>query len=344
MQDKSKIKDTISDEFSLIKKITANIPQINKNVIIGVGDDCAVIKESEDKYLLATCDAYAAGVHFLPQYTEPETIGQKAISVNVSDIAAMGGTPSYCLVSLIIPKSLPQTYVEKLYQGINNACLQYKIQIIGGNISQGDTLIINIFMLGHVAPEQLILRSGAKPGDKVLVTGNLGSGLGGLIALKNTKLRLPKNVRAGLIKKYTTPLPRLEEAKVLSKLQTTTSMIDISDGLTSDILHICSQSNVSVQIFADSLPVSEEIKLLAKQMKKNPYDVALASGDEYELLFTAASQNAEEIIQKIREKTGTDVTVIGEIVGKDKGNWIIYKDGIKKTLKPLGWNHFGNEV
>src|SRR5680860_224196 len=137
-------------EFELIDKLTRNLPGCNKDIIVGIGDDCAVLKNTADKYTLVTCDVQVEAVHFLPNIAKPESIGQKAIAVNVSDIAAMGGRPTFCLVSLIIPKNIKTDYIDSIYNGIKSSCVAHGIQIIGGNVSSGKQLAIDIFMMGEV--------------------------------------------------------------------------------------------------------------------------------------------------------------------------------------------------
>jgi len=299
-------------EFELIDKLTRNLPGYGKEVIEGIGDDCAVIKQNANKYLLATCDAQVAGVHFLLD-TDPGQIGQKAVAVNISDIAAMGGQPTLCLVSLIIPKSIDTEYIDSVYSGIRLMCERYGIQIIGGNISSGEQLVIDITMMGAVNPKKMLLRSGAKPGDKVLVTGSLGAAAAGVVS-----------------KKHILPTPRIKESNAIAKSKLATSMIDISDGLLSDISHICDQSNVGVTLNETQIPVSDSANLLQ----------ALSGGEDYELLFTAPSESVEMLIKMISRKTKTPVKVIGEVVPKKEGRWIIDKNGQKRPLISDGWDHF----
>lgn len=327
-------------EFELIKKLTKNLPKKSANVIKGVGDDCAVIKTSNKNFLLATCDCQVENVHFVKDIAKPEEIGQKAAAVNISDIAAMGGKPTCCLVSLIIPKEIDEQFIERLYQGIVGQCGKYKIQIIGGNISKGKELIIDIFMLGEAKENEIIYRSGAKPGDKILVTGVLGEATGGLIALKDKNIKLPAKEKNQLIKRQITPQPRLSESIIIARTKTATSMIDISDGLTSDLLHICDQSKVGIEIWEEKLPISSLVYNLSKKIKKDPLDLALYGGEDYELLFTCSKNAVDELIRIIKEKTGTKATVIGEILEKKKGRFIILKNGKKERLEAKGWDHF----
>lgn len=331
---------SIINEFSLIRKISQKIPTNSNDIIKGIGDDSAVIKIAKNKYLLATCDTQVEGVHFLPKIAKPEQVGQKAIAVNVSDIAAMGGKPTFCLVSLIIPQKTSVNYIDRLYNGIILGCKNYSVQIVGGNISRGKEIVIDIFMLGEVKPNQLLLRSKAKPGDKILVTGTLGEAGAGLELLLNPKLSVKKKVSTKLISRQLTPKARLLESGVIAKTRMATSMIDISDGLESDVSHLCEQSKVGIKLYEDLLPISDSVFSVAKLINKSSLELALEGGEDYELLFTTPPDFVAEVIKAVKQKTGTKVSIVGEILSRKEGRWLILKDGRKVPLKAGGWDHF----
>ena len=314
-------------EFALIDQLTHNLPKYRKEVIKGVGDDCAVLVQSTQKHLLITCDVQVEGVHFSTNIPKPEQIGKKAIAVNISDIAAMGGKPTFCLVSLIIPRKTNSEYVDSIYSGIRSSCKQYDIQIIGGNISTGKQLAIDIFMMGEVRKDELLLRSGAKPGDKVMVTGSLGGAAASLA-----------------LNKHFIPQSRLTEASIIAKSKLSTAMIDISDGLLSDIGHVCDQSNVGVVIHETQILVPGSVTRLEKQLHKKPLTFALTGGEDYELLFTAPSGAADKIIRMVQRKTGTPVSIIGEVLPKANGRWVQSKNGQKQPLISTGWDHLGKKI
>lgn len=314
-------------EFALIDQLTHNLPKYRKEVVKGVGDDCAVLAQSTKKYILMTCDIQVEDVHFSTNIAKPEQIGKKSIAVNISDIAAMGGKPTFCLVSLIIPKKINSDYVDSIYSGIRSSCKKYGVQIIGGNVSSGKQLAIDIFMIGEVRPDELLLRSGAKPGDKVMVTGPLGGAAASLA-----------------LGKHFIPQSRLAEAAVIAKSKLATAMIDISDGLLSDIGHVCDQSDVGIVIHETQIPVFSSVTKVEKQLHKRPLTFALTGGEDYELLFTAPSSVADKMIDLVQRKTGTPVTVIGEILPKANGRWIQSKNGQKQPLISVGWDHFGGKV
>ena len=335
-------------EFELIRKIMNKLPSTTSEVIMGAGDDTGVIKISKNSYLLATTDSQVEGVHFLTQFAAPTDIGRKSVAVNVSDIAAMGGIPTYCLVSLIlprtimvrgVPKTLQEDYADKLYDGIVEECKRYDIQIIGGNISTGQGLVVDIFMLGKTKPSRLLLRKGAKPGDKILVTGSLGGANAGLQLLLNKKLEVKAESRKALLSKQFTPIPRLKEAQIIAGKQCATSMIDISDGLGADLNHICESSKVGARIYEEKIPVNDEVREVAKELNKNELELAISGGEDYELMFTAPKNMTSDIVSAVKQGTGTEISVIGEILPEDEGEWLVLKNGKTIPLPVGGWDH-----
>lgn len=299
------MKQTESNLIETIRKMfNVKIP----HVIKGIGDDCAVVKKSNTMYSLYTCDSQVEGVHFTENQITPQQLGKRAVTVAISDIAAMGGKPLYILVSLFLPQNYNKIY--ELNKGIFQAVKKYGVSVIGGNISRSEKLIIDVFTIGEVEVKKLVLRSCAKPDDLVFVTGILG----------NAASYLSK-------KKYFEPKTRLQEAQIIASLGAT-SMIDLSDGLSTDLSHICDESGVGVEVFEEKIPKG-----------KNSIDQALNGGEDYELCFTAPKKSAQEIIKRGAKETGTRVTIIGEITKKEQGRWIVYSDGTKKVLEPKGWDH-----
>ncbi len=295
-------------EFSLINRIAKKFPKYNHDVVKGIGDDTAVIKINKNKCLLFTCDAQVSGEHFLEKYSSPYQIGRKAAAVNLSDIAAMGGVPKHILVSLFLPKRTTEKCIDELYRGLTDECKKYNVEIIGGNIAKSNQFIIDIFLIGEVIPKNLLLRSGAQVGDAVMVTGTLGD---------------------SAISKHLTPIPRVREGILFAKSGMVTSMIDISDGLSSDIQHICDESKVGVKLFLEKLPVSNGVEKL----------IALNGGEDYELCFTTSFKNISYLSQLLKKKIGVEITVIGEITASKEGRWLIDENGKKIKLVARGWNH-----
>lgn len=316
-------------EDSLIKRISDNLRINNKNIIKGIGDDTAVVKVNKNKYFLYTCDSLVSGVHFSEKYFSPYQIGRKAATVNMSDIAAMGGVPKHLLVSLFLPEGTTEKFIDELYKGLTDECRVYNVDIIGGNISKSKEFIIDIFLTGEVSSKNLLLRSGARVGDVVVVTGTLGDSATGLKLLQKPGGKI-SNYDTQFISKHLTSIPRAKEGMILSQSGMVTSMIDVSDGLSSDVGHICDESNVGVKLFLEKLPVSDGVEKIT----------ALNGGEDYELCFTASFKNVLHLSQLLKKKTGTKITVVGEIIDSKKGRWLLDKNGKKIKLVSKGWDHF----
>jgi len=322
-------------EFGLIELFRKNFSSKSKRVILGLGDDCAVIKTSPQKLLLFTTDSLLEKVHFDTGYFTWEQVGKKAMCANISDIAAMGGEPVSCLVSLGLPQKMKTDFVLMLYSGMNKMAKKFGFSISGGDIFLSDKVVITVALLGEVLPSLLKRRSGAKPGDLLCVTGELGESLLGLELLKKYKKLKRFPVDEKILDKHLSPLPRLKESKVLVKNLKVTSMIDISDGLLGDLYHILEESKVGAVLFENKIPVSKKIKRISHLLKKSPLDYALYSGEEYELLFTIKKGSIESL-KKMRIK----VSVIGEITKKQKKIEMVDSNGRRRVLKKRGYVHF----
>lgn len=291
-------------EFGLIHRIKKLI-KTDASVVKGIGDDCAVIKFSKDKYMLFTSDMLVEGVDFTGK-ERPYLVGRKALAVSVSDIAACAGLPRYCLVSMGLPRNTSVDFIDKLIKGMLSLARKYGINIVGGDISRTRQLTIDVSMLGIVEKKNLALRSGAKIGDIIFVTGKLGGSI------------LGKHLRF---------MPRLKEARFLVKNFRVNSMIDISDGLTQDLGHILEESSVGAIIYEDLIPISKQARNL---------NDALYWGEDFELLFTLSAYEAK----KLYRKKLTGFKPIGEIVHKKYGLRLVDKDGKEEIIKPKGFQHF----
>ncbi len=311
-----KLKDI--GEFGLIERIKRK-PK-DSSILKGIGDDTAVIK-IENKLLLITTDTLVEGDHFSLKYFTPEQVGMKAIEINVSDIGAMGGLPKYALVSLVLPKDTEVNTIERIYKGMRIAGNKHKLEIIGGNITHGKQLVIDIDMIGEVKKEDLCLRSQAKPGDFILTTGDLGSSTAGL----NLFLKHIKGHQEVKLKHLE---PKAKYHKVKPFLKYINAMIDVSDGLASEVTRICEQSNVGAIIFKDNIPIKENTRKAAKEVKKDPTNYALYGGEDFELVFTVSENN----LNKVKG------FLVGEIT-KKKGVRI-YEKGKEKIIKKSGYDHF----
>lgn len=328
-------------EFGLIARIARALPAPGAGVVVGIGDDVAVLHTDGTHYLLATCDIQVEGVHFLRDKITPRQLGRKVVAINVSDIAAMGGLPRSLLVSLVLPKDTEVAFVDGLYEGMQEECTRWGAEIVGGNMAHSpDGIIVDVFLLGDVEPEHLLRRSGARVGDQVLVTGTLGDSAAGLALLLHPDARCTDEHRQWVLGRHLTPTPRLYEGRVIARSRMATAMIDVSDGLASDIGHICEMSAVGVRLRAGALPISGAARAVAEAVGADVQDWALFGGEDYELLFTAPPDRATELARQVSEETGTPVTVIGEITPPDEGMTLVRRDGSAVPLKKGGWDHF----
>jgi thiamine-monophosphate kinase len=313
---------TEDEIVDLIREMTGT----DKDVLCGIGDDAAILQAQGN--ILATTDQLVEGVHFKREYTSLGQIGRKAVAVNVSDIAAMGGKPKYALVSLALPQTLSHNDIKDILKGIAKGAASYGIKIVGGDLSRAESIIVSLSLLGD-APASSLLRSAAREGDKIWVTGTLGDSAAGLEALER-KIDAPS-----LIEKHLNPAPRLEEGQILRGLAR--SMMDISDGLGSDLNRLCRESGVGAGIYIDRLPLSEPLRNLASSLGQPATNFALYGGEDYELLFTAAPEASENILSTL----SIPVTAIGEIISAEEGIRLIHTNGKSEPLK-WGFDHFSN--
>lgn len=329
-------------EFGLINRLTKDIKSVNNATLKGVGDDAAVVRYPDTDVLIST-DLLLEGVHFDLTYVPLKHLGYKSVIVNLSDIYAMGGTPRQITVGLAISSRFTVEYIEELYSGMRLACERYGIDLVGGDTTASRSgLVISITCIGDVAKDGAIFRSGAKDTDLICVSGDLGSAYMGLQLLereknvsKGQKDFVPKfDGKEYLIERQLKPEARGDI--IISLLNVgikPTSMIDISDGLSSELLHICKESNVGCRVYEDRIPIDYQTALLAEEMHINPLTAALNGGEDYELLFTVPL-HAHDEISKI-----SGVKVIGHITKPDLGCALITDDGNEIELKAQGFNH-----
>ncbi len=335
-------------EFELIARLTAGL-ETRTVSDTGIGDDCAIIDPGmgSSTLLLATCDSQVEGVHFTLKTSLPEQIGRKALAVNLSDIAAMGGEPRYALVSLVLPAELPLETLDGIYAGLRNEALRYGTTIIGGNITsagRSDQLIIDITALGSVERGRALLRSGAQVGDVLCVTGSPGNSAAGLYSLLHALHPSADYSQEDLTvvrHAHTTPTPRVQEGRVLSQFgpKIVTSLLDISDGLSGDLGHICERSKVGARINLAALPMSQAMRRLAKMAGKEPEQWALHGGEDYELLFTVSAGYEQDVVNAVEQATSTHVSIIGSIVPAVDGMRLLYSDGHQEQLSVQSWDH-----
>lgn len=285
-------------------------------MITGLGDDCAVLRPSAGHELLVTTDFSLEGVHFRRAWHPPESVGHRCLTRGLSDIAAMGGQPQAIFLSLALPADLPQSWVDRFYSGLLKLAQRHHAIIAGGDTAQSPSgVLADIMVIGSVPRGKAILRSGAKPGDRIYVTGRLG--LGGA-----SVHRLYAGERLRPVGDYFYPTPRLGVGAKLRGIAS--AMIDISDGLSTDLTHICEESRVGAVLYQSAIPTDRTATL----------EDALHGGDDYELLFTSSKRLPRQI-------AGVPIAEIGEVV-KGKGTWIRDEPGKTKRLKSKGWEHFSN--
>ncbi|MBT3233884.1 MAG: thiamine-phosphate kinase [Calditrichaeota bacterium] len=329
-------------EFDLIARIESILPkELPSDILIGPGDDTAVVLPDMDIVQLLTTDMQVENRHFKLEWIRPYSLGKRVISVNLSDIAAMGGNPAYALVSLCLPDHLTVEFFDQLIKGMRDQMSAHDAHIVGGNLSGGsDKLIVDITMIGTAQLGQTITRSSSKPGDRIFVTGSLGGGFGGFKVLEKFGLLYPDNF-APLVESYIKPIPRVSVGRELARSGIATSMIDLSDGLSGDLRHITDMSQVGAEIHLSKLPVHPALNNLAALTSSLPYEMALHGGDGYELLFTTSSDVSDDDIRELNARVDVKVTEIGRITDKENGLWLIGEEEERIALEGKGWDHFG---
>ena len=325
-------------EFGLIQHLTSGLKFCVSDSILGIGDDCAVYPVKSGMKEVISTDALVEDIHFKLSTTTPESLGRKALSVSLSDIAAMGGTPKRVMVTLGLPKRVSLLFLDKLYSGFNEICNQFKVELAGGDtVSSPKCFFINVAVIGEA--KRVFTRKGAKPGDLIFVTGTLGDSSLGLKLIGKKKKGGKDN--KFLINRHLDPTPRVKEAGILarSKLDIT-SMIDISDGLVQDLYHICKASNLGARIYQDRLPQSPEFARTCHKNSIPPLPLLLNGGEDYELLFTLPADDAKNLNRQFL-KAKVFVTQVGEIALKPRKVLLELRDGTTKTLpESEGFNHF----
>jgi thiamine-monophosphate kinase len=335
---------TISElgEFGVIERIARFLPGQAADVVVGVGDDVAVLRTSAEQVLLATCDIQVENVHFLLSASTPYQLGRKTIAINVSDIAAMGGQPIWALVSLALPPDTDVVLVDELYRGMLDQLQAAGAAIVGGNLSKIDgPMVIDLFLLGQCAANRFVCRSGARSGDALLVTGTLGDSRAGLELLQRPDLSVAKEAREQLLAAHLTPQPRLAEGQFLARSGLVHAMLDVSDGALSDLRHICEASNVGAEVFLADLPISVACREVARALQRDTSDWALAGGEDYQLMFTVAFHDVERIRQELEKQTGTCARVIGRMLPAEQGILLQHPNGSRRRPEgAVGWDHF----
>lgn len=348
IEDKNPARTSLSElgEFGLINHLTKNFKITNASTIKGVGDDAAVL-EFNNKQILLTTDLLVEGVHFDLSYTPLKHLGYKAVMVNLSDVYAMNGTATQIVVSLAVSNRFPLEALEELYAGIELACQVYGVDLIGGDTTSSTKgLIINIAAVGEVAKDNVVYRNTAKQNDLLVVTGDLGAAYLGLQVLEREKQVFQVNPNSQpdltdysyLIERQLKPEARKDIVKLLKDLDVKpTAMIDISDGLSSEIIHICTQSKVGCNLYEDKIPLDPQVIATCEEFNLNSTTIALSGGEDYELLFTINQADYNKI------KGNPNLTIIGHITEQSSGTNLITRAGQSITLTAQGWNALKQE-
>lgn len=327
-------------EFGFIRRISGPALIRPAGVVAGIGDDAAVFQANPGKLLLLTTDLLVEGVHFRRDIP-PEALGFKSLMASLSDIGAMGGQPLDAYLSLAIPPDLTVEYLDEFYRGLYAAAAEHDVNVLGGDTtSSRQGFFVNVALTGEVSPEQVIYRHGAQPGDVIFVNGTLGDSAGGLeILLNGWPVDTP--AAAALWERHCRPRAGVREGQWLAASGAVTAMIDTSDGLSSDLDHLCEESQVGARIEAAAVPLSQELRQFCAQHRRPPLPLALHGGEDYHLLLTATADRVEELVQGYQRTFGQPLYRLGEIRA-EPGMELVQADRIEPLL-PGGYEHFRNE-
>ncbi|MFM6935630.1 MAG: thiamine-phosphate kinase [Flavobacteriales bacterium] len=331
-------------EFGIIDQLTKGIELKNSSSILGVGDDAAVIDTGTDEFLLVSTDTLVEGVHFNLMYMPLKHLGYKSVAVNVSDICAMNGKAEQITVSIAVSNRFSLEALEELYAGIKLACSEYEVDLVGGDTTSSlSGLMISITAIGRVKKEDVVYRSGAKEFDLLVVSGDLGGAYMGLQLLEREKDVFKSNPSIQpdldghdyIMQRQLKPEARVDVIKYLKELGVKpTAMIDVSDGLASEVLHLCKSSHVGCHVYDEKIPIDAKTSMTAIDFNLDPSTCALNGGEDYELLFTI-QQSDFEIIQ-----SNPNFSIIGHVTNAEDGTYFVDKNGSAVSLRAQGWKHF----
>jgi thiamine-monophosphate kinase len=348
LEDKNQERTSLAElgEFGLINHLTKHFKMYHSSTVKGVGDDAAVINAS-GKETVITTDLLVEGVHFDLSYMPLKHLGYKAVMVNLSDVYAMNANAEQITVSIAVSNRFPLEAIEELYAGIQLACDTYKVDLVGGDTTSSTKgILISVTAIGAANKENIVYRDGAKPTDLIVVSGDLGGAYLGLQVLEREKQVFQVNPQnqpdldkyTYIIERQLKPEARKDISKLLEELEVKpTSMIDISDGLSSEIMHICTQSKTGCKIYEDKLPLDPQVISTSEEFNMDSTMIALSGGEDYELLFTVSIDDYDKI------KGNPNLTVIGHITEKNEGINLVTRANQEIELKAQGWNSFNKE-
>ncbi len=327
-------------EDELIEAIRKVLSGEFPGVQVGIGDDAAVVESGTGSMVLST-DMLIEGVHFERSSISAKDLGAKSIVVNVSDIAAMAASPRYAMVSLGIPADVDAAWVMELFGGMRAACDEYVLALVGGDTNRADAVVIAVAVVGEVGWGHAVTRSGARPGDIVVVTGSLGAAAGGFLLSRMHSPELPQALAEpwgrALLDAQARPVARVGEGQTLAQAGAT-AMMDLSDGLAKDLSRLCSASGVGARVELPRVPVAETLRLAAGFLAVDPAELALTGGEDYELLATIDLTNLARARGDLRERFGVTLSDVGVII--DEGLVAVDGEGRESPLEPKGWDHF----
>ncbi len=326
-------------EFGFIDKISRGCLIRPENIIRSIGDDAAAFTVASDQVSLITTDLLVERIHFIRKSISGFDLGYKSLAVNLSDIAAMGGEAREAFISIGIPLDCPLDYLEAIYDGLKDLAAKFDINILGGDTTRSEVdLIINVVVHGTAEKNRLMCRDAAKAGDIIFSTGNLGDSKAGLHLILND-LPIDSTEMQTLYRAHVLPEPHLREGRFLAGQSGIRAAIDVSDGLSSDLGHIAEESAVGAIMYAPDIPVSESLQVFCDLYGFDPLEYALAGGEDYILLCTAAPEKADEIAKKFQKEFKRPLYRVGETTA-DRRLELVYPNGISRAISPRGWDHF----
>jgi len=335
-----------SGEFDLIRRFRSLLPDPPSDLVIGPGDDCAAIDAGDGRLWLLTCDAQVEGRHFPTGCSPNEGLGRRIAAVNLSDIAAMGGSPRFALLSLVVPDRLQgdgpdrADRIEAMVAGVVSELGKYGAVLAGGNLSGGAELVADLTLMGEVSVKQVIRRKGAQPGDSILVTGIPGASAAGRALIDDAKGVAVEERFAALIEAHNTPVPRVRAGRTIASSGMATAMIDISDGLVADLGHLCEASGVGAKIELPAIDPNGPLQEAADLLGVDPGQWVLAGGEDYELLLTCSADSTSSLIDLVQDRHQLRVNRIGTVQSACDGVRCLNTDGTVIDLSRRGWDHF----
>lgn len=326
-------------EFGFIRRVSRGCLIRPEGVERAIGDDAAAFAVPGDELTLVTTDLLVERVHFLRKATTPFNLGHKAMAVNLSDIAAMGGTAREAFISTAIPAGCPVEYLDELYDGMKRLAACHGVNILGGDTTASVAdLVLNVTVIGHVRRDEVLYRSGARPGDAVCVTGPVGDSRAGLHFVLAEAQGLDAAMRK-LFDAHILPRPHLEEGRFLAASGAATAALDVSDGLSSDLMHIVEESRVGIRVLAEQIPISAELREFCTRFGRDPVRFALSGGEDYVLAVTVRRERIQDVSQAFASRFGRPLYTIGEVT--DGGRLeLLMPDGRVEPVNPTGWDHF----